>query len=66
MTNWKSNVSIHELITVMQEQIPMNISSECNLAVRQWVYDLMLKEPYALKMVDAFGKLPSGVGKNKP
>lgn len=62
MTNWKSNVSIHELITVMQEQIPMNISSECNLAVRQWVYDLMLKEPYALKMVDAFGKLPSGVG----
>ncbi|GAU88231.1 hypothetical protein RvY_00971 [Ramazzottius varieornatus] len=62
LTNWNSNESIHTLITEIENQIPMNTSRECKTAVHQWVFDLMMKKPYSLKMVDAFGKLPSGVG----
>ncbi|XP_055338678.1 nose resistant to fluoxetine protein 6-like [Paramacrobiotus metropolitanus] len=61
MTDWKSKDSIHELISVMQDQIPMTVSPKCNSAVRNFVFDLMQKEMYAVRMVDAFGKTPSGL-----
>ncbi|OQV21570.1 putative Nose resistant to fluoxetine protein 6 [Hypsibius exemplaris] len=61
MTYWDKDESIHELVQVLQDQIPMNLSEPCRDAVHQWVFDLLKRESYAIAMADAAGKLPAGI-----
>lgn len=61
LTDWTSDASKRELGDVIHGLFPMNVSAECSKATNEWAYALTQKDGIAIKMVDAFGKVPAGL-----